>query len=209
MYLGNVVQTELQKHKRFDLLVAEYIIRDQEIQPPSFDSSDIEVNTVVRIGEIFEGNLLSQEDPKFADLLLHFIGYLDITQKTKADLIQKMITDRLIELGYSKDIFTDSELEHIIANYQRMKATHFQLRYFTHSLFAIFKSPSLFFDEENDKYVLTTRVSYCDVINNKLRLIIDLFFDFAKDITIYWGDIAIIDSKYSPIIDKTLIYDEE
>jgi capsule polysaccharide modification protein KpsS len=120
-----------------------------------------------------------------------------------------MIIDRLIELGYDKDIFSDSELEHIIENYQRMKATHHQLRYFTHSLFVIFKSPSLFFDEENDKYVLTTRVFYCDDINKKLQLIIDLFFDFAKDIVIYWGDIAIIDSKYPPIIDTTLIYDEE
>ncbi len=211
MYLGNVVQTELLRDIRFELSVAEYIIRGQEIHSLLLCDSAIEVNTVERVDSILGDELLSQEDPGLVNLLLHFIGYLDIVHKTRSDLVQKMIIDRLIELGYTQEIglFIPSELEHIIANYLKMKTTHLQLRYFTDSISIIFKSQSLFFDEKNDTYILTTGESYGDDIDSKARFIIDLFFDFASDISIYWGNIGIIDSKYSPIIDKTLIYDEE
>ena len=209
MYLANAIYLELKNGKRFKFVVAEYFIRGEEIDSiPS--NLIVEVNTIHRVANILGGNSLVDKDSKFVDTLLHFIGYLDIECKLKSDLIKEKIIDRLSYLSSYKivEIFTQTELEAIITNYIYMKNASRQLDYFLLSINIVIKDFRLFFDIENDKYILSTGVNYNENIKSKIDFIIELFFDFASDISIYWGEIGILDTLYSPILDKTLIYSE-
>jgi hypothetical protein len=88
-----------------------------------------------------------------------------------------------------------------------MKRNKYQLKVFSEVITNILGDNQLFFNAESDQYLLTIYLNKTEKLEQKLEVLLDLFFDVAVNVRVFWGNCFSI-IGYTKI-EQSLIYGEE
>ena len=179
----------------------------------NFDSvpEEIEINPYYRFYEIFKDiyDIDNDEDielkDKLFDILVHFLGEIDIRQgMNRNEYYMKFILEEIEELN----VFNIQEIHVVTNNILKLYTTGEMLYFFKDTVKKIFKNSFIYtHNEEKNEILIFINKEANDEDKEKLEFIKDMFLPIRYSTETYWRNhFGVIGVDESMIIDNIKIY---